>query len=368
MENIFIKFFKEHDVKLTQESLNTLKEIKKIRIKPILSKTKNIIIYKWFCEYKGIEMPLNLKRQNFEKIKIEKLCRICGCSLGKDILSTQISFKYSKDIKNLKPSSHFKKMCVSCACSENSKNGLEKRKKTCLNKYGFEFVLSDPNVRLKTNAVLKEKYGENYKELFAEKVKATYMRKLGVPHNTKVPEILKKMVKNRLDTLNKMSPEKWKEWSDNRMRAYNKKESGGLFGRNDFSGNSKIAKEFISKLISVLNLKENEYVCEKMYKNYSIDFLINNLVIVEFYGDFWHGNPEIYKSDDIIGICENTILVEERWKKDNDRIEFLKNKLKLPVIIVWEKSYKANKEKIILDIVKNINIIKSNKEIKTYVH
>lgn len=368
MQNIFISFFEKNGVKLTKESLDNLKEIKNIKIEPILSKPKNIIIYKWFCEYKGNVIPLNLKRQNFEKIKIEKLCRKCNSSLGESILSTQIAFKLCENVESLRPSSHLKKMCYGCAMSENAKNGLEKRKKTCLDRYGFEFVLSDPNVRKNTEAVLKEKYGENYKELFAEKVKATYMRKLGVSHNTKVPEVLEKMVKNRLETLEKLSPEKWKEWSDNRMKAYNKEGSGGLFGRNDFDGNSKIAKEFISKLISVLNLQENEYIREKPHWKYNIDLFIKDLAIIEFYGDFWHANPEIYKEDDIIGISYNTITAKEKWEKDSYRIEELKRELNLPVIIIWEKSYKENKEKIILDIVQNINIIKNDREIKTYVH
>jgi hypothetical protein len=366
MVNIFIDFFKKHNVKLTEKSLHNLNLIKNLKVKPFISKPKNQIIYKWYCDYMGKDVSLNFKWH--EKIEIEKLCNICGRSLGKTLLSKQISFKLSENTEKLKPSSHFSKMCLTCTSSENSKNGLEKRKKTCLEKYGFEFVIMDPNVIKNKNQILTERYGENYKEVFYEKTKNTYMRKLGVPHNTKVPEILEKMVKNRLDTLNQLSSEKWKEWTDNRMKAYNKKGSSGLFGRTDFDGNSKIAKKFISKLITVLNLQENEYIRENPHWKYHMDLLIKDLVIIEFYGDFWHGNPEIYKADDIIGISYSKILVKEKWEKDNYRIEELKSELKLPVIIVWEKSFKENEEKLILDIVQNINIIKNNKEIKTYVH
>lgn len=366
MANIFIDFFKKHNVKLTENSLHNLNLIKNLKVIPFISKPKNQIIYKWFCEYMGREVSLNFKSN--EKIEIEKLCNICKCSLGKTFLSTQIAFRFSDNIENLKPSFKLNKMCLNCAMSENSKNGLEKRKKTCLEKYGFEFAIMDPNVIKNKKQILTEKYGENYKEVFYEKTKNTYMRKLGVSHNTKVPEILEKMVKNRLETLDKLSPEKWKQWTDNRMKAYNKKGSSGLFGRNNFDSNSKIAKKFISKLITVLNLQENEYIRENPHWKYHIDLLIKDLVIIEFYGDFWHGNPEIYKPDDIIGISYNTILVKEKWERDNYRIEELKHELKLPVIIVWEKSFKENEEKLILDIIQNINIIKKNKEIKTYVH
>jgi hypothetical protein len=366
MENIFINFFKKHNVKLTEKSLLNLSLIKNPNNIPFISKPKNQIIYKWYCEYMGKNVALNFKSS--EKIEIEKLCNICECSLGKTFLSTQIAFKSSENIENLKPSFKLNKMCFNCTMSENSKNGLEKRKKTCLEKYGYEFVIMDPNVVKNRHQTLSEKYGENYKEIFAEKVKNTYMKKLGVSHNTKVPEILEKMVKNRLETLNQLSPEKWKEWTENRMRAYNKKGSSGLFGRNDFDCNSKIAKKFISKLISVLNLQENEYIIENPQWKYHIDLLIKDVAIIEFYGDFWHGNPEIYKPDDIIGISHSTILVKEKWEKDNCRILELQNELQLPAIIVWEKSFKENEDKIILDIVQNINIIKKSKEIKTYVH
>jgi hypothetical protein len=368
MENIFINYFKKNKIKLSEKSWNNLTLIKNIRVEKFLSIPKNETRYKWFCDYDGTSTALNFVRKNSKKIMIEKLCYICESSLGEQTLSKQFSFIYSSNNENLKPSSHLNKMCFNCARRENSKNGLEKRKKTCLDKYGIEYKILDSDVIKNRKKILTDRYGENYKEFFWEKAKNTYIRKLGVSHNTKIPEVLEKMVKNRLETLKTLSPEKWKEWSDNRINAYNKEGSSGLFGRNDFDGNSKIAKDFISKLINVLNLQENEYITEKPHSKYNIDLYIKDLVIVEFYGDFWHANPEIYKPDDIIGVSYNTITAKEKWEKDAYRIEKLKNELNLPVIIVWEKSYKENKDKIILDIIKNINIIKTNKEIKTYVY
>lgn len=62
-------------------------------------------------------------------------------------------------------------------------------------------------------------------------------------------------------------------------------------------------------------------------------------VVVEFYGDFWHANPEIYLPNEIV---RDKISAKEIWEKDNERI------CKLigggyDVIVVWESDFKKNK-------------------------
>ena len=55
--------------------------------------------------------------------------------------------------------------------------------------------------------------------------------------------------------------------------------------------------------------------------------------VIEFYGDFWHANPTIYKENDVV---RNGLTAKEIWKHDEARINLLTEKFNLNVRIVWE--------------------------------
>jgi G:T-mismatch repair DNA endonuclease (very short patch repair protein) len=80
------------------------------------------------------------------------------------------------------------------------------------------------------------------------------------------------------------------------------------------------------------------------YSCFYVDFKINNKII-EFYGDYWHGNPILYKYDDIVGGIYKHSKVEDIWKRDKERIEKIKGN-GYDILIIWEYDYKKNKEDI----------------------
>lgn len=60
---------------------------------------------------------------------------------------------------------------------------------------------------------------------------------------------------------------------------------------------------------------------EKLIGKYHLDYYDETLnVAVEFYGDFWHANPVIYKETD----CILGVGVSEIWKRDDTRINEIK--------------------------------------------
>lgn len=67
---------------------------------------------------------------------------------------------------------------------------------------------------------------------------------------------------------------------------------------------------------------------------------LKDMVIIEFFGNFWHANPSMYSKDDII---YEGITAKEIWLKDKERINFLK-KSGYDVYVIWEKDYKENPE------------------------
>ena len=120
---------------------------------------------------------------------------------------------------------------------------------------------------------------------------------------------------------------------------------------------SNIGLEFCNRIYDIIkNDYVNIYFGENEYKFYiweddikliSPDFYIKDInLVIEFYGDFWHKNPILYN--------EKQEFVKETWSSDEKRINKIKDKFNSDIIIIWEKDYKQNKEKVIQDIIEKI--------------
>jgi len=84
----------------------------------------------------------------------------------------------------------------------------------------------------------------------------------------------------------------------------------------------------------------------------------DNNKIIEFNGDLYHANPEIFESTDTPNPFIKDLTANEIWKKDEIKLKAAKDK-GFEVLIIWEKDYKQNKEKVIQEC---IEFIKSNKK------
>ena len=128
---------------------------------------------------------------------------------------------------------------------------------------------------------------------------------------------------------------------------------------------SEIAKDFIGKLMSKLNITNINSCTEKaLYdkkdkKCYSYDFYYNN-ILIEFNGDYWHGNPKIYNEDKIFSRHGYELKITDIWNNDKRKKEFAEQ-LGYTVITIWEQDYRNNPDDII-DYCYNI-IKENNKEI-----
>lgn len=119
---------------------------------------------------------------------------------------------------------------------------------------------------------------------------------------------------------------------------------------------SKIADELFSNIINTLiNTSYKQYYCmihnQEWFlniKNYGcifLDFFLRDTgKVIEFYGDYWHANPEKYKVGSMVNLRSAGIKkVEEIWECDNIRMSHI---LKVPYIkdvkIVWEDDFRKN--------------------------
>jgi G:T-mismatch repair DNA endonuclease (very short patch repair protein) len=86
---------------------------------------------------------------------------------------------------------------------------------------------------------------------------------------------------------------------------------------------------------------KNEKTKRGKLKVHRVDFTYKNKII-EFFGDYWHGNPKKYKSDQFI----RNKKVEDIWKHDKEKIEDLYN-AGYDVLIIWESDYTEFPKEII---------------------
>lgn len=88
---------------------------------------------------------------------------------------------------------------------------------------------------------------------------------------------------------------------------------------------------------------------------YYYDMYLDNKII-EYNGDYWHGNPDIYEFDDFIRISGNSgYVASDLWAKDAKK-KLLAEEYGYSVLIVWESEYKEYHNFIIE---KCINFLKS---------
>jgi len=113
---------------------------------------------------------------------------------------------------------------------------------------------------------------------------------------------------------------------------------------------SKISQTFCWNLYDSLNLSINDtqfyelnneqsfYFGNKLIK---VDFKYKQKII-EFNGDYWHANPNLYSESDMI----KEYTASEIWHRDSNRIDLLE-KAGYDVLVVWESEYNANGSDII---------------------
>ena len=101
----------------------------------------------------------------------------------------------------------------------------------------------------------------------------------------------------------------------------------------DFGGQF-VPETIMNALIELEKEYEKTIDCAGGKRALKPDFLYNNK-IVEFYGDFWHANPDIYKEDDILNFGSIKQSAKNIWQKDLNNINFAKEQNYI-VYILWE--------------------------------
>jgi hypothetical protein len=207
---------------------------------------------------------------------------------------------------------------------------------------------------------LVEKYGiEEGKRRHQQHIDSAKKTWNAKPENEK-KEINKKKAITLENLINKYGVEKGKMKYEEYMGNYK-------------HGTSKESQKLFWKLYEIIkakiNIKANTIYFSELNKEYFIyekriyflDFVYNKKC-VEYNGDKWHGNPEIYKENDCPTPFGNKKTCKQLWEYDKQKKELIE-KRGFKLLIVWESDVKKNEVEVIQKCIKfllNDNIIQNS--------
>lgn len=173
----------------------------------------------------------------------------------------------------------------------------------------------------------EKKYNDYIIKLKYSKSLEYYINKYGEEHGEK---IFKDIQKKKLNNFNKLYSLIGYEFCENIDKKIN----------NDFNQ---------------IYYGDNEYkffVWEDNFNIICVDLYIKDInMVIEFYGDYWHRNPQIYDINDDV--------VKKIHDYNKRRVDKLINKFNVSILIIWENDYRKDKLKTIDLVINEIYKIKN---------
>lgn len=220
-----------------------------------------------------------------------------------------------------------KKYC-SFTC-QGKQNGFSKPeiqsaiRKVVRERYGVDNISKLPNIQVKISQAnigrivvvsdeTRRKHSINSKKMWADPDTKECL-KAAIKQGTNTPEERERRSKFQKDRMN--NPE------------YVEKLFGTCWGKL-----SKLHQRFRIEL----ELDKLGFVSEQIIGNRLVDELHpERKIVIEINGDYIHANPKRFKAEDIIRIPGEAYTAQEKWKRDQCKLEYLRNK-GYRVYVVWE--------------------------------
>ena len=188
--------------------------------------------------------------------------------------------------------------------------GYHKKMKTVMEKYGVDDIMKTAYFRhrLMSDDAYLEHFGLTRKEFNSQRVKKIWQNK---------------------------SEEERQIWLNNSLNSAK--------CRNNTTSKSKLEIR-ISNLLTELNIEYEPQLYLKLNnrKRYFYDlYLVKYNLLIEINGNYWHGNPDIYKGDDLIHYGFGDIYAKDLWEKDRLKTEYAISK-NYNIITIWENFISNN--------------------------
>jgi len=144
----------------------------------------------------------------------------------------------------------------------------------------------------------------------------------------------------------KLSESLKKSWNSGKLEETRKKMSEVLKNTRR-SGKIKSVKKSKKETEICNNIKKMGYEVESSYKvdTKICDVFIPKLnLIIEYFGDYWHCNPNKYSSD--YHNAKKNLTAKEIWEYDKSKLELIKS-YGYNLEVIWESELKLNNEKLL---------------------
>lgn len=169
----------------------------------------------------------------------------------------------------------------------------------------------------------------------------------------------KKLLKERQTTftletcITKYGEIEGKEIHANRQQKWQK---SLLDGGNLKCGFSKISQDLFYSIMEYYNDNENQddiyfatknkeyYICKGKDEFYQYDFVdLKNKKIIEYNGDQYHANPNLYDANDTPHPFRKNITSQDIWNKDESKRKAAEER-DFEVLTIWDSEYKKHKD------------------------
>lgn len=187
----------------------------------------------------------------------------------------------------------------------------KKKIKTMLKNYGRINNFQDKNIQEKAENNIDRKRSW-------ESLKNTLIAKYGVDNMSKIPAVAKKISIAQKKKISKMSKEEKRKMTEK--------------ARSCIKG---YTSKLELRIQEVLNNLKIEYSNNKFLFGYNYDIIFRNKIILEIMGDFWHANPKLYESNDLLNFPKKKRYAKDIWKYDKRKKEIAEKK-GYSVIYLWE--------------------------------
>lgn len=82
------------------------------------------------------------------------------------------------------------------------------------------------------------------------------------------------------------------------------------------------------------------------------DFLIENILLIEMNGNYYHANPKIYKKDDMVNFHNRKVKAKEIWEYDAKKMKLGKDS-SYNTLVLWEDEFVRMTDKEAIIVVNN---------------
>lgn len=127
---------------------------------------------------------------------------------------------------------------------------------------------------------------------------------------------------------------------------------------------SKPSQNFIANLeqklgiLFISSLNGYEYIIPRHKNILKVDAYNNELnLIIEFYGDVFHGNPSIYKPDTKCHPYDKDVTAQDLYLRTKDREQYILS-LGYNLITVWESDWNINPFQVLSDVKREVDKIR----------